>query len=387
MNIIHVATDEKFINSAYWQFETAFPGRNRFYLLVKDPKAPLRHVTPNDRFHLVRQQVEEIKKLARSLGDAPVFCIHGLDYFRAVWLNALGHNARVVWFLWGTEVYSNFLFFKRNDLSGPLTRAADRLSLAKLLEGIKSRSRHLYFPLIKKTDSPEREMRKAMRRAQHLGILYEEEYEFIRKKVNPDLRFLRFSYYPIELMVADPEARVHDTHILIGNSSWSSNNHLEVFELLEKLPIGSRKLIVPLSYGEPGYRDQVIEAGTQVFGNAFQPLMDFMPLHEYNAYLEQCGIVIMNHYRQQALGNVLTMLWMGAKVYLNEQNTIYTFLKRIGVTVFSIEKDLRMDNKEVFAPLAQEEQEATRHILKASIGKEFLLNELRQQFQLVLDEQ
>lgn len=34
--IIHIATDEKFINTAYWQFEKVAPGQNVFYILVSN---------------------------------------------------------------------------------------------------------------------------------------------------------------------------------------------------------------------------------------------------------------------------------------------------------------------------------------------------------------
>jgi hypothetical protein len=114
--------------------------------------------------------------------------------------------------------------------------------------------------------------------------------------------------------------------------------------------------------------------------------VDFMPLHDYNNYLEQCGIVIMNHYRQQAVGNVLTMLWMGAKVYLDERNSLYHYLKRIGVYVFSIQKDLHEDNPDLFLLLNVEERNENRNILKAEIGQDHLLKELRRQLEAVMDE-
>ena len=44
----------------------------------------------------------------------------------------------------------------------------------------------------------------------------------------------------------------------------------------------------------------------------------------------------MNHKRQQALGNIIMLLWMGVKLYLNKENPVYTFLIKNRITVFSL---------------------------------------------------
>ena len=117
-----------------------------------------------------------------------------------------------------------------------------------------------------------------------------------------------------------------------------------------------------------------------MFPYNLHPLVEFMPLNDYNQTIRQCGIVIMGHYRQQAVGNVLAMIWMGAKVYLDERNSLYHYLKRIGISVFSIEKELVPKNLKIFNKLTRDEIIQNRKFLKAEIGEENLLNCLR--FQL-----
>ena len=181
-------------------------------------------------------------------------------------------------------------------------------------------------------------------------------------------------------------ARVMNDNILLGNSASATNNHLEAFELLQNLPIQQRKIIVPLSYGSENYANKIINKGKKLFNFNFSPLVDFMSLHDYNEYLEQCGIVIMNHYRQQAVGNVLSMLWIGAKVFLDERNTLYHYLNRIGVIIFSIQKDLTKNNLEVFTLLSNDEQDINRKILQQEVGQEHLMKQLQKQFELLLNE-
>ncbi|MGP4883030.1 hypothetical protein ACTXQV_67810, partial [Klebsiella pneumoniae] len=70
-----------------------------------------------------------------------------------------------------------------------------------------------------------------------------------------------------------------------------------------------------------------------IFGDKFLPVVDYMPIQQYVGILINCGFVIMNHVRQQALGNILIMLYLGAKVFLREENPVYTFLKNHGVAL------------------------------------------------------
>lgn len=387
MHLIHIASDEKFIDSAYWQFNEAFPNQNYFYLLVKDPNVKLKYVTNIDHFQLIPKDLDKLKKLAANFSEDNIICFHGLDYYRSVFLNALPKKCKVVWFLWGMEVYNNKKVVDNSSVLGPLTSSLFLLDQSenKVFRYFKGIYGHLKYKFIYNTRIPQKEIINAMKRADYLSILYQEEFNFVSSLVNKDIHFLRFSYYPIELMVKDLDKRINDNHVLIGNSAFETNNHLEIFDILKNLNLNGKKLIVPLSYGDAAYREAIIEKGLALFGSNFQPLVDFMPLHQYNAYLEKCGIVIMNHYRQQAVGNVLTMLWMGAKVFLDERNTIYHYLKRIGIKVFSIQQELNRNHTHVFDLLTQEEQDAHRIILKKEIGKKPLLEALQSQFKAIQD--
>ena len=117
----------------------------------------------------------------------------------------------------------------------------------------------------------------------------------------------------------------HGQNILLGNSASETNNHVEILGILSRHDLGSRKVIVPLSYGDHEYRSNIIEIGKRMLGNAFVPLVDYMPLHEYSSIVASCNVVIMNHLRQQALGNIGTALYQGAHVFLDPSNPVYQF--------------------------------------------------------------
>jgi hypothetical protein len=175
-------------------------------------------------------------------------------------------------------------------------------------------------------------------------------------------------------MVNDPEVFVSGNNILLGNSASYTNNHLEIIDILSDLDMNDKKVICPLSYGDEYYAKKVNAEGNDKLRDSFEALVNFMPLHKYNSYLEQCGFVIMNHYRQQAVGNVMIMLWMGAKVFLDERNTLYNYLKRLNIHVFSIKNDL--NKRELNLLLTKQERLHNRKILILELGENILLEEL-----------
>ena len=46
----------------------------------------------------------------------------------------------------------------------------------------------------------------------------------------------------------------------------------------------------------------------------------------------------MNHVRQQAVGNIVIMLYLGAKIFLRQECPTYTYFRDQGAVVFSIQE-------------------------------------------------
>jgi hypothetical protein len=130
--------------------------------------------------------------------------------------------------------------------------------------------------------------------------------------------------------------------VLIGNSADPSNNHIEVLKILERFKSQKIKLFCPLSYGCQSYAQRVSDLGKAIFGDKFIPIRDFMSLQKYNELLCSIDIAIFNHRRQQAFGNIITLLGMKKKVFLRHDVTTFSFFDDIGVAVYSID-DISLD--------------------------------------------
>ncbi|MFT7338899.1 MAG: dTDP-N-acetylfucosamine:lipid II N-acetylfucosaminyltransferase [Marinobacter maritimus] len=133
--------------------------------------------------------------------------------------------------------------------------------------------------------------------------------------------------------------RVTDfVEIQVGNSADPSNKHLEVFEKLASLRADNFRVYVPLSYGDQQHAYRVISEGRKLFADRFVPLVDFMPLDQYQEFLATIDVAIFNHNRQQGLGNLISLLGMGKKVYLRRGISTANLLDTMKIQWFDVEK-------------------------------------------------
>lgn len=133
------------------------------------------------------------------------------------------------------------------------------------------------------------------------------------------------------------KSHVHTTiHIQVGNSSDPSNNHIKVFKKLERYKSEDIKITVPLSYGSRGYAKKIRKQGIKMFGEKLCPITEFMPFNKYLDLLAKTDIAIFNHNRQQAMGNIITLLGLGKKVYIRNDITPWNLFKGLEITVYDV---------------------------------------------------
>jgi len=123
--------------------------------------------------------------------------------------------------------------------------------------------------------------------------------------------------------------------ILLGNSADPSNAHLEIIHYLGAHKDKDFEIICPLSYnGSQEYIENVIKMGQNIFGNRFIPLLSPIAPNDYTNILLSIDVAIMNHKRQQGLGNILPVLFLEKKVYLRSDITSFSFFKKLGCKVY-----------------------------------------------------
>lgn len=368
--ILHFSTDNIFIDYAIKQFETIFPGGNTFLIEVPSAKTVLKHVDLHPSVIPVVPGSEKYNEFVNSFDTYRLIIFHSLNGSRIQTINKSNGGAALAWIPWGSDL---FTLNEKLELYQHLTRK--KIYSILLKQKIERFVQDVYH-IIRLQGSKSRQKKKAIKK---LNYFFSREDSFnVVTGINLQIKRFDYFYYSIEETLGDNiDKSVLGNNILIGNSATPSNNHFDIFNSLRNFKLRDQKIFVPLSYGNKNYGVKVAKSGSSIFGQNFNPLQSFLPINEYNKIISSCRIVIMNHNRPQAFGNILTALWLGAEVYLNETNTLLNFFRNLGIHLFSIENDLLEKRDFSIERLSAEMKRHNRNILYSTFSKEATLSYVR----------
>ncbi|MEN6328402.1 MAG: TDP-N-acetylfucosamine:lipid II N-acetylfucosaminyltransferase [Syntrophomonas sp.] len=247
--------------------------------------------------------------MLNKLTDQDKVIIHGLFNPRLIVYLYLNKKLvkRCAWSIWGGDVY--FYRYKNSGIKNNVIEFLRKLVIPKI-------------PFI--------------------TALVKGDYEIIREVYNSKAKYI-YSFYPNPVdfsLIENISFNNNDNGIktiMVGNSGDPSNNHEEVIEMLKRFKEEDIRIICPLSYGNPDYIDKTIKKGIKTFGSKFVPLIEFIPPEEYVKILADVDVAIMNHNRQQGLGNIITLIALGKKVYVRYDTTSYKLFYDKGIHIFKTE--------------------------------------------------
>lgn len=365
---LHLMLDEKVISRTILYFEEVIPNNNKYIILQSKEGIPHNHVfIEKENVTFEKYGTRRFWEVVGEIKQYRQIICHNLTDPMVDFLLKSNATCPIIWIIWGIELY-NLLLTKRGYIL-----YANPNDIGKI-KTIKSRiaMKLLFFD----------EMRKYKRRLKAIekisyvcctdgdmkSLLYfYPEFSHLKK--------MNFFYYPIDdilgdLLISNKEL---GNNIIVGNSAQFTNNHRYVFELLSNISIGNRKVIVPLSYGEaPQY---VIKCG-KILGDLFCPITTFMPLNQYNELMISARTYIYGNFRQEAVGNILVALFLGATVFLDKRNPLFEDFSLQGYVVFSLDKIKNM----IDYRLTKEEIDRNRKLIKESYSREKLLLYIKEYF-------
>lgn len=179
---------------------------------------------------------------------------------------------------------------------------------------------------------------RVIRKIGHLLTYLEGDVELARKWYGSSAVSHECLIYPSNFVIDLPNKDVEKTNdnlgVLVGNSADPTNNHFEILSLLNAK--AKMKVYCPLSYGDKEYAKTVIRAGEEKFGSDFMSLLEMMSREEYLRFLESIDIAIFAHKRQQAMGNIISLLGAGKKVYLRKGTSQWELFTKLNVQVFDL---------------------------------------------------
>jgi len=331
--IAHIAVGDKFIEPFILFIENHFDSKDHLFLI--SPMA-LYKVKPRSNVVMLDERMGRLRKMAewsKAMNKADKIILHGLFDIRVINLLCLQPwlLKKCYWVMWGGDLY-------HYKLRG---------------RGIRS-------------DIQEAKRAFVIKRMGHLVTYIKGDYELAQKWYGARGEYHTCLMYPSNLYkdYVVPPKQGDTVNILVGNSADPTNNHAEIFEKLMPNKDQNIRIICPLSYGIAEYSDRIVKLGAELFGDKFSPLLDFMPFENYMELLGQIDVAVFAHKRQQAMGNTITLLGLGKKIYMRSDVTSWTIFNEQGIKVFDVDKldlkpieeDLRKKNqariKSIFTEVA-----------------------------------
>ena len=323
--IVHVVTSPSFIDFIASAFEEVAPGENTFALVDVSPEEI--HVPETARVESFSHRREDMERLDALIAKSRVTIFHSVSPITARALASAPSSVLRVWSGWGGDYYGS-TFDPDAGLLGASTRRLLNSTVRPTFYAGRAVFAIRYGPIL----------HAAARAADIFSAPVPADLEVFRKRF-PGFRgnYTQLNYVSVEDSIATDSDRLPGPDILVGNSAAPANNHIEVFSLLSRQDLSGRRVVVPLSYGNPFHAALVLRAGEELLGDRFVPITEFLPMEAYNELLAQCGIVIMGSHRQMALGNILRAAWQGAQVVLDYRNPIFGYLRDRGAAVMLLD--------------------------------------------------
>jgi len=357
-----IQSDRKFLNQIRSMFEAAAPGRHRYVVVGALAEG---QVLPAGVAHL-RDPVG-FPDVFSSESDWEGVVIHGLPFqIAGPIVDRIPETLAIAWYVWGFEAYEFWPRLSKHLLMPETRRVANRLAGPPWKRWVLRRS----WLVRRHEERRERRIRNVASRYDYCVAQYREEYDlFVATGLLTATRYHCGSVGSFEDVVDTSSGPGIGDDIQLGNSASVTNNHVDAFRLLCSPTLLSQRVVVPLGYGDERYRLEVASAGRRQLGDRFVPLMDFMPLDEYLSVMSSCGHVVMNHLRQQALGNIYAALWRGASVYMND-TAAFRGLRRAGFSVRLIEEEFQNGSDRKLRPESEERVASNRDRLHELLGRD-----------------
>ncbi len=314
IKIAHILIDDKFI-AGFLKANVDNSSNIDYYLISKSPLVNLKYF---NKIHIYKKVSFS---LLQKLNNYDVIVFHTLRTSMIYLSLIISSKVCKVWIGFGAD-YNEYLYEDFDYLESKTRNLYFRLN-----------SNHKKFKIKSLLRSNLKKI--AISRFDYFAPILYSEYLKIKLNYNFFPSYIEWKYMNISEVLDN--RRTNGSNILVGNSATFSNNHIEIFDIIKmsSIPKGV-KIICPLNYGNILYREEIINLGKEYFGDDFLPITDFMDLNSYYNLLSECSICLMNHIRQQALGNIYLMLSLGAQVFMNENSLLYKELLNSGFSIYPI---------------------------------------------------
>lgn len=349
---LHLLTDDKFADGAVEQFEKYYPGQNIF--IVNKKNNHFQYITNENVQHFDFENYKDVKKIIKLCNHRKVkhVFVHFLNYFTAGLANLIKSNnkkVRLYWIFFGGDLYSilaNEFGYQQFDQLIKGKRSAGRLTMKDHWNKsyLKIKNKLNYLLIFKKEGF--QNYKEFIANLHFFCFWNFNDFTLMKKYFVTNAQF-KYFYYENALQLESADVKeFQSVQILINNSASPVGNHVTILNKIssgncDALPF---ELIIPLNYGSPLVKEEIINYFAKRDQKKVHLLLDFLPKEEYYALLSNVSIAFFGARRQHAAGNIFQLLASGTKVFLRNDNNMLPLLKEWGFIVYSFEDDYQNVN-------------------------------------------
>ncbi len=321
-------------------------GEHTFLVFSRQPSTPIQHIDPSVQYvQVFGSDPKEAKRVIAQLSPKAII-LHSLPSVFAQALAAVPISIPICWMVWGYDLYELSVIKPR--LYAPFTRQfllkRDWFFPIRVFMKSNPFFRWFFYRILLNRENKEQAILNVFPRIRYFCTYIREDYDVFTSFFPYRPEYVESVFSSIDQYLAGRmDAVVPDSasNVLIGNSNSATSNYPDAIRKVAPHAKLIDKVFVILSYGEEeGYAEEVLACGKQYLGSQFHPVLTVMDRHKYIELLQSCHTGVFYHYRQQAMGNIIAMLYLGCRVYLSEENPAFKYFIRNEISVFSIEKEL-----------------------------------------------
>ena len=322
--------DEKFNN------EIAFIGAYDENTIAKLNKLNLVYKTYENTEQKIKQLVEHTSQFDGII-------LYGLDEYQTKTLLQISSKVKIFLRFFGAELYMIRAkeFLSETTWKYQFKENATLLGKLKLFLGLFKRKIKITFN--KECDVQIDNQKKVYQRFNSVMMINEFEYKELSKSFFlPKLITLQFTNHEKESIRLITSKK--SNKIIIGNSGHRWNNHLDLLDIIKNSNnIGNIEFQLFFSYGAESVYSKKVKSLAQEIKNVHL-IESFLEKDEFEATYTQAEALVINSYRQHAVGNIITAIKYGCKIYLNKRSSTYHWLVSKGFLINEVDNLKRVSS-------------------------------------------
>lgn len=355
--IVHLMDNEKFVLGEINVFECFYPNRSLYVLSkgkthIEDSLSEINHIylDKKDNSHW-----SEIERICNNVIDYVLVYYATQEHMSIALHLKKKFGCKVYWMFFGADLYSPlYTHYKYSLFDSPVINF-----MYKVKNIFVHDNWQLFEEYAESLDS----------------FCFWNPYDFkLLQKYIPSCHakyryYLHGMGYEIIKGYIFPEKK--QNFVQINNSAYPVGNHLTILRKLKELDKKRQlQLILPLSYGKKVYAS-IVEYYSKYSGLKCRILKGFMPAKDYFELVNGNAVALFGNNRQQAGGNIFTLLQSGTKVFLRNNNNMIKLLRDWGAHIYSFEDDLK-SMEDLLTPLTIQQKKDNLDAINKHCNKDLM---------------